>query len=93
MSDGVSPSDRPTLARHVRMHFDRTRGRHVLLMPETVVALNPTGADILELCDGGRTVAEIVAELTGRYDRVVDDEVSGFLTRLVGRRCVEIKDQ
>ena len=92
-SASVSPSDRPALARHVRMRFDATRERHVLLMPETVVTLNPTGADILELCDGERTVAEIVTELSGRYDRVVDDEVATFLDRLVRRRCVEIREQ
>jgi len=34
---GVVPTSRPRLARHVRLHFDRTRGRHVLLEPETVV--------------------------------------------------------
>ena len=43
--------------------FCRTRQRHILLLPETVVVLNGSGADILELCDGRRTVAEIVAEL------------------------------
>ena len=59
----VSDADRPRLARHVRLSFCRTRQRHILLLPETVVVLNGSGADILELCDGRHTVAEIVAEL------------------------------
>lgn len=91
----VAASGRPKLSRHVRMTFDRTRGQHVLLEPETVVVLNPTGADILGLCDGDHTVAEIVEELVGRYDSadgVVASEVAGFLTRLVAKRCVEITD-
>ena len=88
----VVASGRPSLARHIRMRFDRTRERHVLLGPESVIVLNPTGADILGLCDGRRTVAEIGAELAARYDRVVDDEVAAFLTRLVTRNCVEIDD-
>jgi pyrroloquinoline quinone biosynthesis protein D len=54
--------------------------------------LNRSGADILELCDGQRTVVEIVAELGARYAAVPDDEVRRFLTRLVGRRCVELVD-
>jgi pyrroloquinoline quinone biosynthesis protein D len=62
----------------------------VLLSPETVVVLNATGAAILELCDGQRTVAEILAELRSRYTHVVDDEVRGYLGRLLARRCVEI---
>ena len=85
-------SGRPRLARHIRLTFDAARERHVLLGPESVVVLNRTGADILDLCDGQRTLAEIVAELRGRYDRVVDDEVQNFLARLVAKRCVEIGD-
>ncbi|MBW0106666.1 pyrroloquinoline quinone biosynthesis peptide chaperone PqqD [Pseudonocardia sp. KRD-291] len=78
------------MSRHVRMRFDRTRERHVLLGPESVIVLNPTGADILGLCDGRRTVSDVAAELQARYDRVVDDEVATFLARLVARHCVEI---
>jgi pyrroloquinoline quinone biosynthesis protein D len=88
----LSTSDRPRLARHVRLTFSRTRQRHVLLHPETVVVLNGSGADILKMCDGRHTVAEIVAELGARYQSVPDDEVRQFLTRLVARRCVELTD-
>jgi pyrroloquinoline quinone biosynthesis protein D len=83
-------TDRPRLAPFVRLTFDSARERHVLLSPETVVVLNATGASILELCDGERTVAEIVAELRGRYAHVVDDDVRAFLGRLLARRCVEV---
>ena len=88
----VPPAGRPTLSRHVRMRFDRTRERYVLLGPESVIVLNPTGADILGLCDGRRTVSDVAVELQTRYDRVVDDEVAAFLARLVAKRCVEIDD-
>jgi pyrroloquinoline quinone biosynthesis protein D len=70
--------------------FDPTRERHVLLTPEAVTVLNGTGAAVLNLCDGTRTVAEIVAELHARYERVDDDEVRIFLDRLAARRCVEV---
>jgi pyrroloquinoline quinone biosynthesis protein D len=85
-----SDAGRPRLAAHVRLTFDRVRQRHVLLAPETVSVLNGTGATIVSLCDGRRTVAEIVSELHGRYDRVADDEVRLFLSRLVAKRCVEV---
>ena len=88
----VSASDRPRLARHIRLTFSQTRQRHVLLHPETVVVLNSSGADILKLCDGRRTVAEIEAELSARYREVPDDEVRQFLTRLVARRWMELTD-
>jgi pyrroloquinoline quinone biosynthesis protein D len=63
----------------------------VLLSPETVVVLNATGAAVVQLCDGERTVAEIVAELHRRYSRVVDEDVRRLLGRLAARRCLEIR--
>ncbi|TNC24624.1 pyrroloquinoline quinone biosynthesis peptide chaperone PqqD [Amycolatopsis alkalitolerans] len=88
----ADPSSRPKLSRHVRLRFDRARDRHVLLGPETVVVLNRTGADIVGLCDGDRTAAEIVADLRARYDHVVGDDVLRFLARLAARRCLELTD-
>ena len=85
-ADGVG---RPRLARHVRLRFDPARGRHVLLTPEAVTVLNGTGAAVLELCDGQRTVTGILAELRGRYASVDDDEVRAFLDRLAARRCLD----
>jgi pyrroloquinoline quinone biosynthesis protein D len=89
---GLSTSDRPRLARHARLSFSATRQQHTLQLPETVVVLNGTGADILELCDGRHTVGEIVAELGARYRTVPDDEVRHYLTRLVARRYLELAD-
>ena len=85
----LSDLARPRLARHVRLSFCRTRQRHILQLPETVVVLHGSGADILELCDGRRTVAEIVAELGTRYRDVPGAEVQRFLSGLAARRCVE----
>jgi pyrroloquinoline quinone biosynthesis protein D len=87
MPAGEEPR-RPRLAPHVRLTYDRARDRHVLLTPETVTVLNGTGASILGLCDGRRTVAEIVAELRGQYDRVDEGEIRTFLDRLTERRVV-----
>jgi pyrroloquinoline quinone biosynthesis protein D len=87
-----SGADRPRLARHVRLTFDRTRDRHVLLTPEQVTVLNGTGAAILGLCDGRRTVPEIIAELRERYDRVDEAEVRFFLGQLAASRCLEAGD-
>lgn len=84
------PASRPRLAPHVRLKFDSARQQHVLLTPEAVTLLNDTAAAILELCDGERTVTEILTELHGRYDHVADDEVRLFLAGLLARRRVEV---
>ena len=87
----VSGGDRPRLAPHVRLTYDPARERHVLLSPEAVSVLNGTGVDVLRLCDGERTVADIVAALHGRYDRVDGDEVLLLLDRLAARHRVELR--
>jgi pyrroloquinoline quinone biosynthesis protein D len=93
MSTVLLSTNRPHLALHVRPEWDPARERHVLLAPEGVLVLNQTGADILRLCDGERTVVEIVEELRGEYNRVADDEVRDFLARLVAKRWVEVGDE
>jgi pyrroloquinoline quinone biosynthesis protein D len=87
----ASGADRPRLAPHVRLAFDPARERHVLLTPESVTVLNGTAAAVLGLCDGERTVADVVAALRGRYDRVDGDEVRLLLDRLAARRWVELR--
>jgi pyrroloquinoline quinone biosynthesis protein D len=83
---------RPRLGPHLRLRFDRSRGKHVLLGPESVIVLNRTGADVVGLCDGSRTVAGIVDELRTRYERPVDDEVRDFLARMAARRHVTVEE-
>ena len=92
MSIAVLSTNRPRLARQVRMQWDPVREQQVLLEPEGVLVLNQTGATILGLCDGERTVAEIVEELRGQYNHVAGDEVRDFLKRLVAKRLVELGD-
>ena len=92
MSIAVPSTNRPHLARQVRLEWDPVRERQVLLAPEGVLVLNQTGATILGLCDGERTVVEIVEELRGQYNHVAGDEVRDFLSRLAAKRLVELGD-
>jgi pyrroloquinoline quinone biosynthesis protein D len=92
MTSVLQGSSHPRLTPHLRLTFDRVRQQHLLLGPESVSVLNPTGAAILDLCDGSRTVTEIVTELRGRYTRVPSEEVERFLAHLVTKRCVEVSD-
>jgi pyrroloquinoline quinone biosynthesis protein D len=59
---------RPRLATGARLRYDEVREEHQLLVPEGVVKLNPTAAEVLGLCDGERTVDDIAGVLSARYD-------------------------
>ena len=52
--------------------------------------LNDTGAAILELCTGGRTVAEIVAILTERYQADVSGDVGDYLEQMAQRELIRV---
>jgi pyrroloquinoline quinone biosynthesis protein D len=78
----------PVLWRLARMDYDPVRQRHVLLYPEGTVLLNDTGAAILELCDGRRSVAEIAGVLKDRYGSDVTADVIEYLSGLAARELI-----
>jgi len=64
-----------------------------VLFPEGMIKVQGTGQSILELCDGQRTVQEIVTTLSGRYCAAdplkIAEEVSSFLEALQRKRIVD----
>ena len=79
----------PRVAPKARLQWDDVRNRHVLLYPEGLVTLNPTGAEILALCDGVRSLADIVAALEQRYAASgLERDVTSFLDGLAAKGLV-----
>jgi len=78
---------RPTLAPKARLRVDKKTGQKVLLYPEKGLLLNPTGARILELCNGERTVAAIVDVLVSEHDPAARDTISNEVTAFLQRLC------
>ncbi|OLL71743.1 hypothetical protein Ae168Ps1_0117 [Pseudonocardia sp. Ae168_Ps1] len=62
------------------LKHDRVRGVELLLLPERVVVLNQSGAAILGLCDGNRTVRQLVDQL--ERDFAATDLVNDVMTFL-----------
>jgi pyrroloquinoline quinone biosynthesis protein D len=86
----ITPATIPAIWRLARMEFDEVRQKRVLLYPEGVVLLNDTGAAILELCDGKRSIADIAAVLGERYQCDVTADVIEYLLRLVEQELVRV---
>jgi pyrroloquinoline quinone biosynthesis protein D len=86
---GLSLDTVPKLWRLARLDYDPVRQRPVLLYPEGAVLLNETGAAILELVDGKRTVAEIAAVLGDRYQADVSADVAEYLAGLAERELIQ----
>jgi pyrroloquinoline quinone biosynthesis protein D len=80
---------RPRLVTGARLRYDEVREEHVLLIPEGVVRLNPTAAEVLELCDGARSLDDIVGAVSARYEGAdVRDDVLELVDAMAQRGLV-----
>jgi pyrroloquinoline quinone biosynthesis protein D len=80
---------RPRLATGARLRYDEVREEHLLLIPEGAVRLNPTAAQVLELCDGERSLDDIVGALSARYEGAdVRDDVVELVDALAQKGLV-----
>jgi pyrroloquinoline quinone biosynthesis protein D len=93
MNEPIDPGMRLRLSSKARVQMDKITTKPVLLYPEGVLLLNPTGAAIVELCDGQHTVAEMIATLAVRYNALPDrlsGDVAEYLERLRERGLLEL---
>jgi coenzyme PQQ biosynthesis protein PqqD len=81
---------RPRLAPKARVRVDEQTGETLLLYPERGLALNATGAEILGLCTGERSVRDIIEALAARHGShsALADDVLAFLQRLADRNLL-----
>jgi pyrroloquinoline quinone biosynthesis protein D len=88
----VSEASRVVLPRHAKLKFDETRKVWVILAPERVLAPDEIAVEVLQLCDGIRSVADLADLLAQKYaaprEAILTDVVAmlqdladkGFLT-------------
>ncbi len=84
-------AERPRLAPRARLRWDERDATYMIVYPERGLVLNETGAAIVKMCDGTRTVEQIVAELSelsGAAVAKVDADVRAFLERLRERKLL-----
>lgn len=81
----------PKLATKAMLRHDNIRDVELLLLPERVVLLNTSGAAILGLCDGSRTVRQVVAQLEQDFQAAdLTNDVMTFLKDARGRGWVVV---
>lgn len=74
---------RPALAPALVLRHDPARDTDLLLLPERVVVLSGRASTVIALCDGTRSVRDIVDELAERFPGApVATDVPPFLQRL-----------
>jgi pyrroloquinoline quinone biosynthesis protein D len=90
----------PALDKHPRIAAgcrlsEKTQQPRVLLMPERALRLNGPSLEIVERCDGRRTVQEIVSDLQRLYSKAdpkkVEQDILGYLELLQNERALDFE--
>jgi coenzyme PQQ biosynthesis protein PqqD len=83
---------RPCLAVGCRLN-EKGQPSRVLHMPERALRLSGPSLEIIERCDGHRTVQEIISELQKLYSkaepRKVESDILGYLALLHDQRALD----
>jgi pyrroloquinoline quinone biosynthesis protein D len=63
-----------------RLQWEEAQHKNVILYPEGMVELNQSSAEILKLCDGTRTLGQIVSDLEQIFATAgLADDITAFL--------------
>jgi pyrroloquinoline quinone biosynthesis protein D len=83
---------RPCLAVGCRLN-EKGQPSRVLQMPERALRLSGPSLEIVERCDGQRTVQQIISELQSLYSKAdpkkVETDILGYLTLLHDQRALD----
>ena len=83
----------PSVTPGYRLQFEQAQDTWVLLYPEGMVKLNQSASEILQRCDGKRTVAEVVTQLEKDFEQSgLENDVLGFLAVASEQKWIVIKN-
>jgi pyrroloquinoline quinone biosynthesis protein D len=87
----VDAASRPSVPRHVRLQLNELRDRYVVLAPEKVMWPDSVSVDVLRLCDGARSIAQISEQLAADYNapaEVIQTDVMEFVQEWTDKRLL-----
>jgi pyrroloquinoline quinone biosynthesis protein D len=76
---------------HIKLRHEAGRGRWIVLAPERVFEPDEPAVAVLKRCDGVRSVAQIVEELSKEYDAPaaeIEKDVIGMFQELADKGVV-----
>lgn len=75
---------RPRTVAHARVREDAHEGGSLVVLPERAIRLGGSGREILDACDGTRSVEEVAAEMRRRHPDIahVEGDAYEFLERM-----------
>ncbi|MEM6052369.1 pyrroloquinoline quinone biosynthesis peptide chaperone PqqD [Erwinia sp. P7711] len=84
----------PAFRRGYRLQWEQAQDCHVILYPEGMAKLNESATAILQLVDGKRSVADLIAGLNAQFPDAggVDDDVKEFFNQAYEQKWIIFRD-
>jgi len=80
----------PRVGARFRLQYEQAQQAWVLLFPEGMVKLNGPAGEIMQRCDGVRTISQIVAELEAAFNtQGLQGDVLAFIDMARGKQWIE----
>ncbi len=75
-----------------RLQWEVTQDCFVILFPEGMVTLSASAGEIMQLCDGDKTVADIIKQLSEKFPGAeLTDDVIEFFTEAKDNGWIQLK--
>jgi pyrroloquinoline quinone biosynthesis protein D len=78
----VDANSRPAMPAHIKLRHDAGRGRWLILAPERVFDPDDIAVEVLKLCDGQRSVADIAGVLAQEYNAPIEEITADIIAML-----------
>ena len=78
----IEATTKPVMPPHIKLRHDAGRGRWIILAPERLFDPDDVAVEVLKLCDGQRTVADIADQLAKEYNAPVNEITADVIEML-----------
>lgn len=78
----IDENSKLMMPRHIKMRHDAGRGRWIILAPERLFDPDEIAVEVLKLCDGDRSVKDIVTLMAKEYNAPEDEIGADLITML-----------
>jgi pyrroloquinoline quinone biosynthesis protein D len=78
----IDATSRPVMPAHIKLRHDAGRGRWLILAPERVFDPDDIAVEVLKLCDGQRSVADIAGVLAKEYNAPAEEITADIVAML-----------
>ena len=80
VSMALDPTKILSFSPALRLQWEETQKKHVILYPVGIVELNVPSTEILKLCDGEHNAEQILVELEKKFNQTgLKNDIYGFL--------------